>query len=103
MAAQAMHDDHTSASASSGNVITQFLTVGDFFELMSRKNMLALILFSVCVGFATLRAGDKGKDFAKFLNSADEVIKQLLQMFMALAPIGLGAYFAYQVGVFGPQ
>jgi Na+/H+-dicarboxylate symporter len=81
----------------------QFITVNDFFELMSRKNMLALILFSLLVGFATLRAGEKGRDFARFLSSGDEVMKQLLQMIMTLAPVGLGAYFAYQVGVFGPQ
>jgi Na+/H+-dicarboxylate symporter len=31
------------------------------------------------------------------------VMKQLLNMIMKLAPIGLGAYFAYQVSFYGPQ
>ncbi|MGL2986963.1 dicarboxylate/amino acid:cation symporter [Flavobacterium sp. RSSA_27] len=87
----------------SGSALTQLLTVNDFYEILSRKNMLALILFSFLMGFATLNAGEKGKDFARFLRSANEVMKQLLHIIMKGAPIGLGAYFAYQVGIFGPQ
>jgi hypothetical protein len=34
------------------------------------------------------------------LSSGDEVMKQLLHLIMK-TPIGLGAYFAYQVGIFG--
>jgi Na+/H+-dicarboxylate symporter len=30
-------------------------------------------------------------------------MKQLLHIIMQTAPVGLGAYFAYQVGIFGPQ
>nr|WP_315153087.1 dicarboxylate/amino acid:cation symporter [uncultured Flavobacterium sp.] len=89
--------------SSTGSQITQLLTVNDFYEILSRKNMLALILFSFLIGFSTLRSGEQGKDFAKFLSSGNEVMKQLLHLIMKTAPIGLGAYFAYQVGVFGPQ
>jgi Na+/H+-dicarboxylate symporter len=45
----------------------------------------------------------KGAPFRSFLSSGDEVMKQLLHLIMKTAPIGLGAYFAYQVGIFGPQ
>ncbi|MFV8369122.1 dicarboxylate/amino acid:cation symporter [Flavobacterium sp. LB2R40] len=89
--------------SSAGSQITQLLTANDFFELLSRKNMLALIIFSFLIGFASLNSGEKGKDFSRFLNSGNEVMKQLLHMIMKTAPIGLGAYFAYQVGIFGPQ
>ena len=89
--------------SSAGSQITQLLTVSDFFELLSRKNMLALIIFSFLIGFASLHSGEKGKDFSRFLHSGNEVMKQLLHMIMKTAPIGLGAYFAYQVGIFGPQ
>ncbi len=89
--------------SSVGSQVTQLLTVNEFYELLSRKNMLALILFSFLIGFAALRSGKKGKDFVKFLDSGNEVMKQLLHIIMKTAPIGLGAYFAYQVGVFGPQ
>ncbi|MEZ7499949.1 dicarboxylate/amino acid:cation symporter [Flavobacterium sp. Arc3] len=90
-------------SASPGSQITQLLTANDFYELLSRKSMLALIIFSFLIGFASLRSGEKGASFRSFLSSGDEVMKQLLHLIMKTAPVGLGAYFAYQVGIFGPQ
>lgn len=90
-------------SGTAGSQITQLLTANDFSELLSRKSMLALILFSFLIGFATLQSGQKGQTFKSFLKSGDEVMKQLLHLIMKTAPIGLGAYFAYQVGIFGPQ
>ncbi len=86
-----------------GSQITQLLTVNDFYEILSRKNMLALILFSFLIGFATRRADKNATYFKNFLNSGNEVMKELLNLIMKTAPIGLGAYFAYQVGIFGPQ
>ncbi|AWK04148.1 sodium:proton antiporter [Flavobacterium crocinum] len=90
-------------SGSAGDQIAKLLTANDFFELLSRKSMLALIIFSFLIGFATLQSGEKGNAFKSFLDSGNEVMKQLLNIIMKFAPIGLGAYFAYQVGVFGPQ
>jgi Na+/H+-dicarboxylate symporter len=86
-----------------GEQMTQLLTVGEFFEIGSRKNMLALIIFSVLVGFSTLYSGKEGDGFKFFLVSGNEVMKKLIILIMKLGPVGLGAYFAYQVGVFGPQ
>ena len=90
-------------SGNAGSQITQLLTAGDFYELLSRKSMLALIIFSFLIGFASLRSGEKGASFRDFLNSGNDVMKQLLHLIMKTAPIGLGAYFAYQVGIFVPQ
>lgn len=86
-----------------GDQAASLLTVNEFYELLSRKSMLAFIIFSFLVGFATSRSGEKGESFKNFLIGGDEVMKQLLILIMKLAPIGLGAYFAYQIGVFGPQ
>ncbi|WP_345955338.1 dicarboxylate/amino acid:cation symporter [Mucilaginibacter sp. PAMB04168] len=86
-----------------GNQITQLFTTGEFYELLSRKSMLAMIIFSVIIGFGALRAGEKGASFTRFLQSGNEVFKQVFIIIMKLGPVGLGAYFAYQVGVFGPQ
>ncbi|MDB5227723.1 MAG: sodium:dicarboxylate symporter [Bacteroidota bacterium] len=86
-----------------GEQITELLTVNDFFNLLSRKSMLALILFSMLTGIATSHAGEKGEYFHRFLNAGNEVMKKLLSYIMLFAPIGLGAYFAYQTGVFGPK
>jgi Na+/H+-dicarboxylate symporter len=86
-----------------GDQITQLFTTSEFYELLSRKSMLSMIIFSVFIGFATLRAGEKASAFANFLRSGNEVFKELFVLIMKLGPVGLGAYFAYQVGVFGPQ
>ncbi|SKB72877.1 dicarboxylate/amino acid:cation symporter [Daejeonella lutea] len=86
-----------------GDQAASLLTVNEFYELLSRKSMLAFIIFSFLVGFAASRSGEAGESFKRFLTGGDEVMKQLLILIMKLAPIGLGAYFAYQIGVFGPQ
>lgn len=84
-----------------GDQLVQFLTVSEFSSLLSRQHMLAFVIFSFLTGMATLRAGAKGKAFRKFLASGSEVMAHLLTFVMKLAPIGLGAYFAYQVGIIG--
>lgn len=86
-----------------GNRIVSFFTVGEFTELFSRKNMLALLIFSFLTGFAARKSGEKGHSFRVFIASGYEVMKELLLLIMKLAPIGLGAYFAYQVATLGPQ
>ncbi len=87
----------------SGDQITQLFTTGEFYQLLSRKNMLAMIIFAILVGFGTLHSGEKGEAFTRFLNSGNEVFKNVFVLIMKPAPIGLGAYFAYQVAVFGPS
>jgi len=83
--------------------VVRAFTVGDFFDLLSRRNMLALIVFSALVGLAAASVGDKAKAFVQFLRSGNAVMSKAVQFVMYYAPIGLGAYFAYLVGVFGPQ
>lgn len=89
--------------ASWGNSVVEFLTVGEFSQLLSRQHMLAFIIFCFLVGMAALKSGPEGKSFRQFLYSGNEVMKVLLLFIMKLAPIGLGAYFAFQVGTIGPQ
>lgn len=83
--------------------LVRAFTVSDFPNLISKNNMLALIVFSLLTGLATSAVGEKGKTFAAFLGSANEVMMKLISFIMYYAPIGLGAYFAYLVGVFGPE
>jgi Na+/H+-dicarboxylate symporter len=83
--------------------IVKALTVSDFSDLWSKKNMLALIIFAVLVGLSASLVGSKAKAFTEFLVSANEVMTKVVSLIMYYAPIGLGAYFAYLVGVFGPQ
>lgn len=86
-----------------GNRIVSFFTVGEFTQLFSRQNMLALLIFAFMTGFAARKAGEKGQAFRIFIASGNEVMKELLMLIMNIAPIGLGAYFAYQVATLGPQ
>lgn len=94
------------SSESMGNwqdEVVEFLTVGEFNLLLSRQHMLAFILFSILVGIAALRSGEKGAAFKAFLHSGNQVMTELLNLIMRFAPVGLGAYFAYQVGTIGPE
>lgn len=86
-----------------GNSIVSFFTVGEFTQLFSRQNMLALLIFAFMTGFSARKAGEKGHPFRMFISSGYEVMKELLLLIMKAAPIGLGAYFAYQVATLGPQ
>lgn len=90
-------------STSWNDRLVSFFTVGEFTELFSRKNMLALLIFAFLTGTAVRKAGEPGFVFKKFLASGFEVMKELLLMVMKGAPVGLGAYFAYQVATMGPE
>jgi Na+/H+-dicarboxylate symporter len=83
--------------------IVKAFTAPDFADILSKKNMLALIIFSILLGLATSASGERGKAFANFLTSASDVMIKLISFIMYYAPIGLCAYFAYLVGVFGPE
>ncbi|WP_294222223.1 dicarboxylate/amino acid:cation symporter [uncultured Chryseobacterium sp.] len=93
----------TASDDSWGSRIVGFFTVGEFTQLFSRQNMLALLIFSFMTGFSARKAGEKGQVFRLFIASGYEVMKELLLLIMKVAPIGLGAYFAYQVATLGPQ
>lgn len=86
-----------------GQRVVETFTVADFPGLLSRRNILALIVFSILTGVACQMTGDRGRGFREFLISGSEVMAQLIKLIMLYAPIGLGAYFAYMVGRFGPE
>lgn len=83
--------------------IVSTFTVDEFSKLLTRQNILALIIFSALTGLAAQVAGSKGQRFREFLVSGSAVMAQLIRLIMYYAPIGLGAYFAYLIGVFGEQ
>ena len=83
--------------------IVRAFTTSDFALILSKSNMMALIIFSVLVGLAASAVGEKGKAFTEFLSSANAVMMKLIAFIMYYAPIGICAYFAYLVGVFGPE
>jgi Na+/H+-dicarboxylate symporter len=86
----------------SDTVIKAF-TVSDFADLFSKKNMLAMIVFSLLLGIVASGTGPKARAFIDFLVAGNKVMEKMISYIMLYAPVGLGAYFAYLVGVFGPQ
>mgnify|MGYP001155796088 FL=1 len=77
------------------------LTVNDFSKLLSRDNLLAIIVFAILFGIAIKTSGEKGKLALDTLESFMNVIMSLLNIVMYYAPIGLGCYFAVLTGTFG--
>lgn len=77
------------------------LTVSDFPDLLSKNNLIALLVTSLLVGLAINMSGEKGKPVQEFLISANEVVINFIKIIMYYAPIGLGAYFAALVGTYG--
>ena len=86
-----------------GDQIVAALTVTDFPELISRKNMLPLIIFSVVFGICTNMIGEKGRVIARGLEALSEVFLKIVGLLMYYAPIGLGAYFAALIGEHGKE
>ena len=86
-----------------GDQIVAAITVTDFPELISRKNMLPLIIFSIVFGICTNMIGEKGKVIARGLDALSEVFLKIVGLLMYYAPIGLGAYFAALIGEHGKE
>ncbi len=77
------------------------LTVNDFQKLLSKENIVALLVASVIFGLAINMTGEKAKPVTDFLVAANEVVGNVVKIIMYYAPIGLGCYFAALVGSFG--
>ena len=79
----------------------QLLTVNDFSKLLSKDNVIALLVISIICGIAIRMSNEKGKVFLDFLISANEVVQNIVKIIIYYAPIGIGCYFAALVGTFG--
>ena len=88
--------------SSAGDMIVGALTVDDFSGLMSRRNMLPIIVFAILSGFCVSACGGEESPVGKLLNNLNAIIMKIVSIIMRYAPIGLGAYFASLVGEFGP-
>lgn len=93
-----------SETASDETFISRFLsalTVNDFSKLLSRDNLIAIIVFSIMFGVSIKMAGEKGTKTLELLESIMHVVMSFLNLVMYYAPIGLGCYFAVLVGTMG--
>ena len=77
------------------------VSVNDFSKLLSKDNVIAIVIFSIMFGVAMRMAKEKAEPLLKVLISANEVVLKFVNIIMYYAPIGLGCYFAALVGTFG--
>ncbi|MGM0396461.1 MAG: dicarboxylate/amino acid:cation symporter [Bacillota bacterium] len=86
-----------------GDALVNAFTVSDFPLLLSRSNMLPLIVFSILFGFSVSLVGGEDNKIAQTLDMLNKVMMKMIGIIMLYAPIGLGAYFAALVAEYGPQ
>ena len=85
------------------DMVVNFFTKPDFYELLSRKAILPLIVFAVLCGFGIQLAGGKKTMTAKLLADITECIMKVVKLISYYAPIGFFGFFAYLVAVYGPE
>ena len=88
-------------SLSIGDQIVSAVTVSDFSEILSRKHMLPLVIFSILFGVGVSSLGDSDKGLSNLLNTCSKALMKVVKLIMYYAPIGLCAYFMNLVGTFG--
>ncbi len=86
-----------------GEQIVKALTVTDFTNLLSRSNMLPLIIFSILFGIGVALLKGTGEKVSNLLTTISNVMMKIVKIIMYYAPIGLCAYFASLIGEFGPE
>lgn len=88
-------DLHQGVSTGSGEMdFVSLLTTNDFVGLLSKSNILALIIISVITGIAIGQSGKDGEKVSAMLDNLNTVIMKIVSILMLVAPVGLGAYFA---------
>ena len=91
----------TSETINLSDQIVKALTVTDFNLILSRSNMLPLIVFSILFGIATSLT--KSNTVKKFLDEASNINMKIVKIIMYYAPIGLFSYFASLTSSYGSE
>ena len=69
----------------------------------ANATMLQVIVASLFFGFGIILAGDKGKSFGSFMESANEVSMKIMSFIIALSPIGVFCLITPVVAENGPK
>ncbi|MEY8353467.1 dicarboxylate/amino acid:cation symporter [Lachnospiraceae bacterium 54-53] len=89
-----------------GNTAMNFVnmfTTGDFVNLLSIKNMMALIMFAILFGIAVASIGKKGDPIVNLFTGLSEALGKMVSIVMLYAPVGIACYFATLIGKMGSQ
>lgn len=81
--------------------IANSIAVDDFSKILSKNNMVALIVFSIIFALTLNKTNKENVIVIKLINSLNNITLKMLTLIMNYAWIGLGAYFASQIGTFG--
>lgn len=79
----------------------QVISVSDFKDLLSKDNVIAIVVVSILVGVAIAATKEKGEKALEVLVSFQSVVLKVVELISYYAPIGLGCYMAALVGTFG--
>lgn len=88
-------------SQSFGQQLVNTITVGDFKDLLTRQNILPIIVFTIFFGVTVSSLGEKGKKVAEFLEHMSDVFYKMVSILMVFAPVALACYFANLTGTYG--
>ncbi len=86
-----------------GDTLVAMFTVSDFVHLLSKDNLLPLVVIAIFFGLAVSSEGPKAQGIASALQQVEGVIFKMMKYVMYFAPIGIGCYFADTVGTLGSQ
>jgi len=89
--------------ATLADMIVNFFTKPDFTELLSRRAMLPLIVFSILFGFAVNLNGGSESIVGKFLADLTNVMLKFVQIVTYYAPVAFFAIFADLVATYGAE
>lgn len=79
----------------------QAISVEDFPLILSKDNIIPLVIISLLVGIALSKLNKEAEPLLNILESANKVVLKLIDVIFLYAPIGLGCYFASLIGTFG--
>ena len=79
------------------------ISVSDFSLLLTKENIIALVIFSILIGLAISKVGKDAEPAVRVLESFNKIIFKFIDFTFYYAPIGLGAYFANLIGTFGTE
>ena len=77
------------------------LTVNDFYKILSKDSIIAIILFAIIFGFAVKKSKSKGEKVKEIILSLNDIIINTVNIIMYYAPVGLGCYIASLIGTYG--
>lgn len=103
LAIKELFDGETSSDADLNFLerTVQLISVDDFTGLLSKENVVALLVCALLVGFSMRMSGEKATPLLRVMESAHSVVFNFIKLTMYYAPIGIGCYFASYVGTFG--